>query len=459
MRFTLLLAAVAVLGWGAFLLTADDTPPATPVAPAEFPDLKTVMKRVESIRGLAFTKEVPGKVQSAEDFGKMVRAELDKAIPQDTRAGMMRGLKALGLLKQPIDVGGEFAKALESQAAAYYDPEKDTFFYLMTGMPAFALESTAAHELVHALQDQHFDIAAVMADVEKAATTGARNDDMILAMRCLAEGEATYVQQIYQLKQMGQAQALDNPMGEEMAFLAVASMDLETLIEASKSMLPKLDPEGSMARAIAEMDKIPPYILEPLLGAYMKGAYFVSKTRRHGGWKAVDRAWKALPRSSEQCLHPDKYLTKVDEPTRIVLPEFKGLAAAGWTQIDSAVHGELYLDLLLRMNGVSKQKANIAAAGWDGDIYAAYAKGDETLIVLSTLWDSGIDARQFAQAWKTRAGHRGKDVVFETIDDDTVWAGGRMRVDGDSVFVIEGAGGLAVSLIEELAKTQPKRTE
>ena len=95
---------------------------------------------------------------------------------------------------------------------------------------------------------------------------------------------------------------------------------------------------------------MPNYFVEPLYAAYLKGAYYVMSLRHAGGWKAVGEAHRKPPESTEQVLHPDKLIVEVDRPTRIDLAPVEAvLRKSGWERIDGAVHGELYLGMLLRM--------------------------------------------------------------------------------------------------------------
>ena len=47
---------------------------------------------------------------------------------------------------------------------------------------------------------------------------------------------------------------------------------------------------------------------------------------------------------------------------------------------------------------LSDDDAATAAAGWDGGQYRAWSRGDETAVLMETVWDSDGEARQFASA-------------------------------------------------------------
>jgi hypothetical protein len=370
---------------------AQDTESTAQETEVELPDLATIQKQVEEIRGLPFIADVPAEQQSMEDFQKMIMEEIEKEYgdPQEF-VDIVDGLMRLGMLKERIDLDEAFVNAIASQAAAYYDPESGKFFYLYTDMPMEQLNTFAAHELVHALQDQHFDLDAIQEELLAAGSDdeGPRNDDYILAVRCLIEGEATYVMNIFSL-------------GEEAGNMTtdmMGKLPMEQLTALSQMAAEMSD---DLAEAVESMDELPAYILEPLYAAYMSGAGFAKHLRTDGGWAGVAAAWANRPLSTELCLHPEKYVNdEVDLPTTIMLPELPYLEEAGWKRIDSAIHGEFYLNMLLRHNGVSESDARRATLGWDGDVYGAWRnEAGDVAIILATTWDRERDAEQFFEAY------------------------------------------------------------
>lgn len=418
------------------------------------PDLSQIMKALTEIRHLEFKTPVQAEHQSLEDWEKYLDRELDKEFPVDERQDVQDGLLRLGMLLEPMDLAGEFKNALLSQAGAYYDPESGKFYYLMVDMPKEMLETVAAHELVHALQDQHFDLDKMM---EELSTRGddddaPRNDDRVLALRFLVEGEATYVMMLWQMKTMMGMDLTENPQMEMLTLKMVADMDLDALIAMAQGQTELFgdDPDNAIAQAIRAMEDIPPYILDPLNAAYLKGAYF-AMSLRHGkeGWGEIADAFKNLPASAEQTLHPAKFTTKRDDPTPIAMDQVAGFDDAGWELIDSAIHGEYYLRLLLRNFNCPGPRAKIATEGWDGDVYRAYRNDDGAVaIALATTWDSEKDAEQFFDAYTSILPT--KYVELEVLTNEAQGGEfnfdcgqpslgqGRVLLRGREVFIVEG---------------------
>jgi hypothetical protein len=216
------------------------------------------------------------------------------------------------------------------------------------------------HELDHALQDQHFNLAKI--DKETAP-----NWDQGFAAQCLIEGDATLVMMDYMASAMGvDPGMLDGMMGDD-------------------SMLAG----GGMMGAGSS--KAPPFIQKLISDPYFKGMTFCSTLRAQGGWKKVDSAYRRLPASSEQILHPERYLRNDAPKTlNVNLPA----APAGWSYLGCDVAGE-YLIRNMGESLVGADQAARAAEGWGGDLYCAYVKGYQEGLVWMTVWDSENDAKEF----------------------------------------------------------------
>jgi hypothetical protein len=416
------------------------------------PNLAEIKADLEELRGLPFKRDVPAKVQTLEGWGAYLDAALESSFPEEKQKDMLDGILRFGLLTEEIDLATELKDAMLSQAGAYYDPETKTFYYLMVDMHIEALKTIAAHELVHALQDQHFGLEEIMQAFEEVYTSDVRNDDSMLAFRMLVEGEATYVHTLWQMNAMGM-DLHANPQAEKMQLKMMADMEISQLVDMAAGMQGAAgggaeDEDNAIAKAMREMNEIPPYILHPLYAAYMQGAYFTMSLRHEGGWEGIAKAFDSVPQSAEQAIHPEKYLEEGrDEPTVITLGDSHALTSAGWKRIDSSISGEFYLGLLLKNYGVKSADAKQAAAGWDGDVYQAYR--DETGTVgyrLATTWDTEDDAQEFYAAAAKMLQGRYSEARMTTRDDETTVSladadgsgHGSLLVRGREVFLVDG---------------------
>jgi hypothetical protein len=91
------------------------------------------------------------------------------------------------------------------------------------------------------------------------------------------------------------------------------------------------------------------------------------------------------PDSTEQVLHPDKYL-RVEEPLRVSLDVALG---SGWRRTASGTWGEFQTRELV---------GERAAAGWGGDRYELWHGPGGDVLAMRWRWDTPRDAREFASA-------------------------------------------------------------
>jgi hypothetical protein len=112
----------------------------------------------------------------------------------------------------------------------------------------------------------------------------------------------------------------------------------------------------------------------------------------------VNRAQADPPESTEQVLHPERYLDARDRPVRLELGASL-LEPDGFTLVAADTLGEMGIRILAGRS-LPKEKAEQVAAGWGGDRLAAFARGQDLVIVWLTAWDSEADAVEFADAFR-----------------------------------------------------------
>jgi hypothetical protein len=139
-----------------------------------------------------------------------------------------------------------------------------------------------------------------------------------------------------------------------------------------------------------------PYYLGEL-GAfpYERGEAFVGEVLKRDLYKfeAVNKVFAAPPASTEQILHPEKYLDTRDDPLPITVPPLTSTLGTGWTYEHGASIGEFSLQRLLSYNHSNDPVEE--AAGWGGGRYDLYTKGEDALLITVTRWDTPEDAVEF----------------------------------------------------------------
>jgi hypothetical protein len=180
-----------------------------------------------------------------------------------------------------------------------------------------------------------------------------------------------------------------------------SQMDMDQLRAMFKQPeMAKLVGEGVQA-SMQAADQIPGYLLQTLLGAYLKGLNFVFAVQEKG-WSEVEKLYgERPPASTEQILHPEKWFAD-ERPTQFTWPSFeKERALRDWQLLEQDVLGEFQWRIIFQEHGL-KAESEAAAAGWNGDRYAVLKRkdSDAMLLLLRTSWDTSEDAAEFATAYR-----------------------------------------------------------
>lgn len=323
-----------------------------------------IRAQVEAIRGLRPTSAVEPVVIDATQLAKNLEVEFDTAYPVAALEDAEDVLITLGLLPPGSSLRALTLAFQAGQVAGYYSPEQDRLFVVSRPSSVGpADESTYAHEFTHQLQDQHIDLDALGIDVLDQG-------DRSLARLALVEGDATSVQTTWMTRHL-------------------------TAAELGEVFAAALDPV-----ALEAMRSAPAYLRDTAFFPYQEGAAFVMGLIAKGGYDAVDAAFADPPDSTEQVIHPDKYLSR-EAPVVVEVPE--GIAkqlGVGWSEVGRDTLGEMILRIWLKADRVEAgTQANIGAAGWGGDRLALYrGPGGKTVVVLVTEWDTSDDALEFDAA-------------------------------------------------------------
>jgi len=332
---------------------------------------------VERLRGLKFKDPVPVSVVSDDQaIAQHMRRMEEFGALDEIRFGEIV-MKTLGMVHPDDDVMALLMDALREQVGGYYDPKLGKF-YLLDDMPAALVDILTAHELTHALEDQHYRLDALL-------EAGDANDDEIFARGSLTEGSATLLMTIFSIEQ-----TFDQSINEA---------DVMAMVNVGQEAI----------------DRLPKVLLRQMMAPYIVGMSFVQ--RGNGlGWMAggypvddVNLAYEEPPLSSEQILHPEKYWDKDqrDDPVPVSLGDAGAALGGGWTRVDDGVLGEINLAVLVGADtpdpadpaGMAGSAwTNRAAAGWGGDRYELWTRGKKSVVLLSTVWDSEQDAEQFIEA-------------------------------------------------------------
>ncbi len=332
---------------------------------------------VERLRGLKFKEPVPVLVVNDDQAMAQHMRRMEEFGELDDLRSAEIVMKVLGMAHPDDDVMALLMDALREQIGGYYDPKLGKF-YLLDDMPAALVDILAAHELTHALEDQYYQLDALL-------EAGDANDDEIFARGSLTEGSATLLMTIYSIEQ-----AFDNSLNEA-DILAMANIGQEAI------------------------NRLPEVLLRQMMAPYIVGMSFVQRGNAMG-WMTggypvedVNLAYEKPPLSSEQILHPEKYWDEEqrDDPIPVSLGDAGAALGSGWNRVDDGVLGEINLAVLVGADTpdpadpegvIGSEWTNSAAEGWGGDRYELWTRGKKSVVLLSTAWDSKRDAEQFLEA-------------------------------------------------------------
>lgn len=312
-----------------------------------------VGRQVETLRGLTPRAGVPLSFLADREMEAFLRGLHANRQPEP---GML-SYEALGLVPDvPVPVG-------TYKVSSVYVPEHEQV-YVLTGRQESSVDAQMllAHAYVHALQDQHFDLEAIDA---RAKTT-----DAALAIRALVEGDAMLLTSLYG---HGAAEVADPEALRELTLRAEQARfgaDLDT------------------AEGWARLRRFP----------YWEGRQFADIIFQSGGWQALNRAYVDPPSSTEQVLHPDRYLGERDVPISIVVPDAGSALGEGWELALQDTLGELVIGLYLDA-WLTEERAWRAAEGWDGDTFVVWEQDDGARVMIwRTIWDNTGEAEEFEHA-------------------------------------------------------------
>ncbi|MDO8431052.1 MAG: hypothetical protein Q7S58_01435 [Candidatus Binatus sp.] len=360
-----------------------------------------------TLRQLQFKQPVPLVVKTRDEAEAMIEADMmrDYTDSQLQVEGIVGAL--LGLYPSQMDLKAETLKLLRSQVAGFYDAHEKTMVLVKGGADLGFWNATSqfliqrdlvgemllAHELTHALQDQNFGL-------EKSLDAVKDNDDRALALKAVAEGDATLAGFAYAMGRM------DNDISNR-------------LIGGLKGMPQSL---------AAESPGTPEGLSVPLLFQYSEGVRFVAEAYRRGGWSAVDALYQRPPESTHQILHPGIFFEDRAHTPRIALSGYEQIMH-GWRKVDDSTYGELLLRVILERN-LGKQSSEIAIASrWTADrmIVLQQSRG------LNVIWMLTFTDKQTASHFA---------VVYATLLDRLLGGASAHRIDyrANAALVIIGEG-------------------
>ena len=370
------------------------------------------MARIEVLRGLTFKHDVDIDVISRSEYREQ-RGESESASAFENE--LWRGAF---VVDGETDVNTAFDDLYGDSVQGYY--VNDRIVIVTDDTDAIRIDRRVlVHELVHALQDQHFGLERSGETIdERRAELG------------VIEGEADYLPHLY-----------DDRSGEEWECLAETD------------------------RPAGEPRAFNVGLFLSIFAPYSAGPPFVAHLHETGGWDRVDRAYDDRPVSTSQLIHPETY-----PETAPVDVEIEDRSNADWDpiaddgEIERETIGEATLFGTLWANGVIDRSLTEGAGpfspynysapetdGWAGDTIQVYTDAENrTGHVWELAWESDENAAAFADAYRELLATNGAQEVANDvyrIDEEAFTGGYRVTVDGNTVEIV---GAPTVSALDSI---------
>src|SRR5216683_2185243 len=307
-----------------------------------------VLSKMSEITGLKLRTPLKKSLRSREEIRAYVIKQMNEEKTLAERYAGARGAEAFGLIPKGFALDAFMVNVLTEQVEGLYDP-KAREFYIADWSPLADQRMVMAHELTHALEDQHFQIEAWL----KAARP---NEDAELARDAVLEGSA------------------------------MAAMVDYLMLSSGRSLkdLPDFDP-GMLIGDLGStptLQKAPPFLKDTLIFPYIGGLSFSAAILKNRGWAALPGVFERPPVSTQQILHPALYRSgKV--PTTLALPRLEKLFGTNWSKLDENILGEYGWKEVLKQF-LDEDRAKMLAAAWDGDRYSVFEEKQTKKLVLVT---------------------------------------------------------------------------
>lgn len=360
---------------------------------------QTLIPQVERAVGLSFRRPPAIAVRTREQVRQFLTRKLAAEYPPAELEANARTYRAFRLIPDTLDLRQLLVDLYSEQVAGFFDPDSSRLFVVRGADPTM-VRAVLAHELVHALQDQHTRLNAIL-------KMRGQNDRQ-MAGQAVIEGQAM------------------------VAMISVMS----------GGQVPELSQIRGMIRqqqgAMPVFATAPKIIQEAMLFPYTSGGEFVQAFEQRRASVEEQPFNDRLPVSTEQILHFSRY-TSGEKPVNVTIA-----ASPGDTLVYDDNFGEFETRVALETWGATEGQAAAGASGWNGDRYAVLGTRTGTAVIWAVAFDSPADAQEFERTLRTNwtranqgradAGARRSQVelmeiggvnVVRLVDAPTAWVGWR----------------------------------
>ena len=361
--------------------------------------------------GLPIKSGVKRQITSREAVESYVKSKFE----EDQSARRLQRdevvLKKFGLLDRDFALKPFLLELLKEQVEAYYDSKTKTV-YMLDWVAVEEQKPVLAHELTHALQDQHSNLEKWSdqtpddVSLNSAGDTGhLAKDEMDTARDAVVEGQATAVMIDYMLKPMGMSIVKD-----------------PEVMDTVKSQMVGSENSPVLARA-------PLLLSESMLFPYREGLSFEQDVwMDQGRAAAFAGTLDQPPTSSWEIINPREY-EKRHTPAIPLLPNIHPLVDNLYKPYDIGQIGQLDVRILTKLFG-GEQAASALTPAWNGVLYWAgqrlnaktaseQANTNSIALFYLSVWKNAASAQAFARLYADELGRKYSGVKLESADPAT----------------------------------------
>ncbi len=337
-----------------------------------------ITENVVEMRGLELLEDIDLSIMTHDELRDYLEDSIELEQHEIDRDWLLR------LIPDPDeDVEQMLIDLQVADVGGFYDPETGETVVVSEDDELSAMEEVIlAHEIVHALQDQHFDLGRL----ESLLPDG----DAALSFRSMLEGDAVISQQQY----------------------AETYLDEERQMEYQQDAMAAQQDEETMAA----IEDIPSYYLETFVFPYSAGPEFMSQVVGDD-LNNMDEYIENPPVSTYQVINSQAYIAgELDDPVDVEMPDLGDRLGGTWEMSEEGTFGAFTLFMILYENEATDPV--VAFDGWSGDWYEFYiSEDDQSLVAVSTVWEDEDQAAAYEdQLLETMADYDEEDGVWMSDD-------------------------------------------
>lgn len=360
--------------------SSETTAAADPVDEAELlAVVRELQDYVEQARQLEFTRDVEVELLDGTAFEDRLLADFEENLDQLEEAEVF--YRALALLDDDRSLADHLRQFYAQGVLGFYDTETDELVVRGSQLTPY-VRQTIVHELVHAIDDQNFELFRPEYDD--------RDDEISGTFGAVVEGNARRIDQ---------------------QWLAEQPEEIQAQVAAE---------EAEFGEGI-DIDNVPYALIFEIAAPYEFGELFVDHIVAGQGERAVNEALTTPPETSEQILFPEVY-DRREPAVEVPTPEPEG------DPVDEGVLGALLLFGFLTdpETGIDPITATRGVDGWGGDRYVTWKDGDANCVRIDMVGDTDDDTAELRRAVTDWTELRGVGTV-SNVD-------GRVRLESCTVF-------------------------